>query len=271
MNNTNDDIKRYLKLISVIPAKFIDELFEMYGEETIQTDLVIDLDMVASWLNCKKKELLRTLRNTYKEGIDFICAKGTPKVKYGNNTLKCLITPDCFKRLCMLSRSKNAEQVRTYFIEIESLIIKYRTQLIEGIKLDILKTKKLNKIRDAIEDDNEGYTYIIKASKDIPDIFKIGHSKNLVNRLRTYQTGKLEDVEVVFIYKTINHKAVERCVKGLVQRYGLKHGKEIYQLNLDVLKYIMKGCGTLSTKLQYKMKGAPKMTGEYYAVIPKKR
>lgn len=84
--------------------------------------------------------------------------RAKPKVKYGNNHISCMITPDCFKRVCMLSRSKNAEQVRSYFIEIESLIIKYRTQLIEGIKHDIANMKKQNKIRKNI-DAKEGYTY----------------------------------------------------------------------------------------------------------------
>lgn len=148
-------------------------------------------------------------------------------------------------------------------------MIKYRTQLIEGIRQDVLKAKKQKQIRASLEDKDEGYTYIIRASKDIPDVFKVGHSKNFLRRLSTYQTEKLDDVEVVFVYKTINHQAVERCVKGLVKNYGLQSRKEIYQLNLDALKSIMKGCGTLSTKLEYKMKGPSKMDGGYYAVFSK--
>ena len=50
-----------------------------------------------------------------------------------NNYKLYMLTPDCFKRLAMLSRSKNAEMVRTYFIEVEGLFLKYRTQTTEGM------------------------------------------------------------------------------------------------------------------------------------------
>ena len=40
------------------------------------------------------------------------------------------ITPDCMKRMCMLSTTKKAEDVRTYFIKIEKLIDKYKQIII---------------------------------------------------------------------------------------------------------------------------------------------
>lgn len=264
--NDKEDIKKYLKLISTIPTQFIDDFFEFYREETIQTDFVINLEQVAKWLQCRKRDLLRTLKNSYKNGIDYIVNRAKPKVKYGNNHLLCMITPDCFKRICMLSRSRNAEQVRSYFIEIESLIIKYRTQLIEGIKNDIERLSKQKKMKSKIES-NEGYVYIIKASINHNDMFKVGHSQNLIKRLRTYQTGKLEDVEVVFLYKSNDHEAVEKCVKSLVQKHRLNSNSEIYHLNLDMLKTIINGCGRLSMKLEHRMKGESKIGGQYYMVL----
>ena len=99
------------------------------------------------------------------------------------------------------------------------------------------------------------------------EIYKVGFSTNLLKRLRVYQTGKLEDIDVVYVYKTDNCQAVERCVKSLVEGYRLDNNKEIYQLSLDVLKSIMNGCGKLSMKLEYKMKGPTKTDGQFYAVI----
>ena len=37
-----------------------------------------------------------------------------------------LFTPDCFKRLCVRSRGKKAEDVRTYFIQLEGLVMRYK-------------------------------------------------------------------------------------------------------------------------------------------------
>ena len=123
------DIKRHIKLLSTVPEAFIDELFELYGQETTQTDFVISISRVSKWLKCNKKELLRTVRRMYHQDIDYIVTKKTIKTLHAHNVKEYYITPDCFKRLCMMSKAQNAELVRTYFIEIESLIIKYRTQL----------------------------------------------------------------------------------------------------------------------------------------------
>jgi hypothetical protein len=44
-----------------------------------------------------------------------------------------MLTPDCFKRICMRSRSSRAEDVRTYFIELESLLVRCRSTLLKGM------------------------------------------------------------------------------------------------------------------------------------------
>lgn len=44
-----------------------------------------------------------------------------------------MITPDCMKRMCMLSSSAKIEEVRTYFIEIEKLINKYKQVIIDDL------------------------------------------------------------------------------------------------------------------------------------------
>jgi phage anti-repressor protein len=262
----NRDIKQHIKLLSTVPEAFIDELFEFYGEETTQTDFVISISRVSKWLRCSKKEILRTLRRMYKQDIDYIVTKKTIQKLHAHNVKEYYITPDCFKRLCMMSKAHNAELVRTYFIEIESLMIKYRTQLIAGIQEDIRQMQKQRKIRQSI-DKNQGYTYIIKSSINRKQMYKVGHAKNLINRLRTYQTGKFEDVEVVFVYKTNDFKAVENCVKALANKYRAQKRKEIFELNLDMLKDIIQGCGRLSMKLEHRSRERSQIGGDYYIVL----
>ena len=55
-----------------MPDAFVDELFEFYKPETLQTDFVIKLDAIAKWLKTSKYKLNQTLRNTYKENMDYI-------------------------------------------------------------------------------------------------------------------------------------------------------------------------------------------------------
>jgi phage anti-repressor protein len=89
-------------------------------------DYAIDLDKVCKWLNISKFNILRTLRSSYREDIDYTITKSVNKKgKYGGNNYKLvMITPDCFKRLSMKSTSNKADEVRTYFIELEQCCLK---------------------------------------------------------------------------------------------------------------------------------------------------
>jgi phage anti-repressor protein len=118
----------FLKKYSSIPNEFLTELYNMYDENTKPYDLCINLESVAKWLSVNKTELMKTLRNSYSCEIDYIIKKApnpNKKDPRNNNYKLVLITPDCFKRVCMLTRSRRGEDVRTYFIEVEKLLLKY--------------------------------------------------------------------------------------------------------------------------------------------------
>lgn len=109
----------------------------MYDENASSFDLVINLDMVAKWLAIKKSVLIKTLKHSYKESVDYKIKKtaNPNKILPRNNNYKLvMITPDCFKRLCMQSRSKKAEEMRSYFIDIETILFKYRNDIIHGLQ-----------------------------------------------------------------------------------------------------------------------------------------
>ena len=126
----SEESKKFVKRFTSVPENFVNELFKFYDENTKQTDIVISLDSVAKWLQSSKNDLTKTLKRTYIKDVDFsIKSMVNPNKKLGsvgaNNYKEILITPDCFKRLCMLSRAKKAELVRTYFIDVETQFLKY--------------------------------------------------------------------------------------------------------------------------------------------------
>lgn len=61
----------------------------MYNPETIQTDFVINLDKVASWLKITKSDLLRTLQQSYKLDIDFTISKAKRKMVETTTSWSC--------------------------------------------------------------------------------------------------------------------------------------------------------------------------------------
>ena len=261
--------KEFVKLTSAVPGHFIDELFEFYDENTQQTDPVIRLDTVAKWLSSTKQSLMETLKHSYRENFDYTIQKYTPinkKVPRANNNKLYLLTPDCFKRLAMMSRSKNAEMIRTYFIEIENLFFKYRGEMLSGMQEELERLERNQKARASLTDPKAGYMYIVRASEHKDGLVKIGRSKDLLSRLRAYNSGRADDIEVLYMYKVEDLESTEACVKSLLKKHQYRKYKEVYQANIDIIKELIQGCGQLSAKLHYK-KQKMEMTGGFYIVI----
>lgn len=266
------DLKEFLKTHSTISNEFIDVFLSFYDPETIQTDFVVDAAIVVKWLGIQKKYMMETLRSSYKEGIDYKVEKSSNKKgRYGGNNYKTiLLTPDCFKRVCMRSKSKRSEEVRTYFIQLESLLVRYKSHLLEGMDAEIKRMEKA--ARPKREEDSVGYVYIIKASPDLDSVYKIGRTKDLTKRLATYSTGTADGVEVLFKFRTDNHRAVEGCVKAWLKEYQYRKYKEVYQANINMIKRIISGCDGIGLgllKKEFISSKAPKMTGGYYLVLGK--
>ncbi len=111
MNNT--DLINFLKKYSNISNNFIDDFFSLYTVKTSKNDFVINLENVAKWLKTNRKELKKTLLRSYIKDVDYVIIKKQTK---GRPYEETFITSECFKRLCMLSRSEKAEQVFTFEI-----------------------------------------------------------------------------------------------------------------------------------------------------------
>ena len=99
------------------PILSVGEKAELDTTSSSSNDHIVDVGRVAYWLETKIENLMATLRDSYKRGVDYTVTKPTnvPKRHGGQNRLIVLITLDCFKMLCMRSRTKKAEDVRAYF------------------------------------------------------------------------------------------------------------------------------------------------------------
>lgn len=253
-----------------MPEQFIDELFELYNDDssTLQTDFVIKLSAVIKWLKSRQDHMVRTLKRSYVDNVDYIITRPnniTKKDNRNNNYKEYLLTPDCFKRLAMMSRSKNAELIRTYFIEVEGLFIKYRDQTLLGMQADLERLHKADRIKRKIEP-KSGYLYIVKASEKQDGLYKIGRSKDLIQRLRAYNTGRSEDIDLLYVYQTPDIHGAEICAKGFLKKYQLRKYKEVYQANLALIKDLIGSCARIGAKLVHR-NSKERMTGGYYIVI----
>ena len=138
-------LQTFFKKYSSISNIFIDDFFSLYTNNTTDNDLVINFDNLVNWLHMRKDSLKRTLIETYIKNIDYKIKKIASKTP-GKPREVIMITADCCKRLCMLSKTKKAEEVRTYFIEVEKLMNKYKDYIIDALnkKVGILENNQKN-------------------------------------------------------------------------------------------------------------------------------
>jgi hypothetical protein len=263
------DLKTFLKNYSPINKQFLDEFLSFYSENTLDIDLVINLELVIKWLNVKKGVIKKTLVNSYKKNIDYSITPIKKKIGEGSGPPSelIIITPRCFKKICMLTRSKNGENVRNYYLELEIMVDKYKNYLIK-IMNEKIKTLEYNQ-KSKSKYPKTGCIYIINANcKDCKNLYKLGKTENLRDRLKTYNTGNADDIEVLYHYDVKdNIDKLEKCVKIQIKQYQYRKYKEVYQVNIDILKNVIKQCDKF--KLILKGGNINEINGEVFLLILK--
>jgi phage anti-repressor protein len=257
-------LQSFLKKYSSISNTFIDDFFSLYSAETTDNDLVINFDNLVKWLTIRKDSLKRTLIETYIKNIDYKIKKIASKTP-GKPREEILITADCCKRLCMLSKTKKAEEVRTYFIEVEKLMNKYKDYIIDALnkKVGILENNQ-----KTIPNNKNGVIYILKTDKDIIDLYKIGKTQKFKERIRTHNSSHIDNVDIVHIYETKYIDEVEKCLKNVLSTRQYRKRKEFYQIDLDVLKELIKSCDKMSLTVR-KINKNIRQEGEFFIMLDK--
>lgn len=253
-----ESLQSYLKKFSTISNNFIDDFFSLYQYDTKDDEFVIDLEVLTKWLGTAKGAIKETLKASYTKNIDY-----TEKiVKTGANgrpSATVLLTPDCMKRLCMVSRTSKAEEVRSYFIELEKHIDQYKDAIIERYMANHSPKPK---------DTAGGVIYLLNTDLNLPGVYKLGKSSDFKSRLKTHQSSHVDNIKVVKIYKTTDIDNVEQCLKQYLKSKQYKKYKEFYQVDIDDVSKLFKICNsaTLSAK---KVLSKTEQKDSYYIYLQK--
>jgi len=250
-----EDFAEFLKKYSTIPNTFIDDFFTFYSYNTTDEDIIIDLSIVAKWLNILKADLKKTIVRSYIENVDYKISINKSGSKGGRPSETILISTSCFRRLCMSSNTDKGKEVRKYYEKIEKLLHKYKNNIIKSLKkrVDILENNQ-----KPIINPEQGVIYFIKSQLETDEVFKLGKSKKFKKRLLTHNSSHSDNVEIALIFETHNIDQVEQCLKVVLKNHQYRKRKEIYQVNLDILKEIMEGCDELINRVDHKIKNRNK-------------
>ena len=251
-------LSEYLKKYTTISSKFIDDFFSLYDYKTLDTDFVINLETLVKWLGAIKNSLKETLTKSYTKDVDYTVEKDTTKT-YGRHREKIMLTPDCMKRLIMLSKTKKAEEVRTYFIELEKHIDKYKNVIFE---------KYEGNLKPIPKSENEGVIYVLQSDLNLPGVYKIGKTNDFKSRIKTHHSSLDDNVRVKIIFRTDYIDEVEHCMKYYMKDKQYRKYKEFYQVDADIIKKMLKECDKMSVVARKTISGK-NQKGGYFIYIDK--
>jgi phage anti-repressor protein len=252
---------------SNIPKEFLNDFFNLGGNSYGDTYKNINFDNIVKWLDVQKNHLKRLLKDNFKVMDDYTEEKILVKNKKrgANYVSKIMLTPDCFKELCMLSQSDKAKGVRKYYIVAEGLLRDHFEQIINELnkELGLIKTN----IKKPIEVIG-GHIYILKAmNTSQKNMFKLGNSDDMKKRLRVYNTGNANNIEPLFVMKVDDINMVEGCVKNLAREYQYKKNKEVYNIDFEFLKKLCIKCKNFIKQLEKEFSNDMKTTKSKLKII----
>lgn len=284
------EYKDFLKKFSGVNSKFVDDFFSLYNSDSLPSDHVIDLEIVAAYLDTRKNNMLKTLKESYVRNVDYTITTYRGK-NPGKKKQTILLTPDCFKLLCMQSKSKNAQKVRLYFLEVEKTLNMYKEEIYEAMMKRVQEVE--SNLKPIVPGSVKGAVYVLKAKEVIDSprevhdiIYKIGSAtdkkRGAKGRLTTYMADKADNdqLELVYLYKTDYAIEIEKCLKTLLKKTQYRKYKEVYRVDLNVIKELInKRCAPGVEKIErslvitdYVKKGALSVkkggeSSELYAVL----
>lgn len=264
-----DKLEKFLIEKSNINKKFIIDFFGFQKKNIYlkYKPFVIDLDDVAYWLNAVKGNLKDTIVESYTEMKDYMIVyddllllkqKQNGNSQGGHNKEIILLTSECFKMLCLRSKTKKSEQVRKYYIELEKLIDEYKDIIITNLnrKVKILQN-------DLRKDDMKTgkYCYIFEETDELGEkYYRLGQSGNIKLRMNNHNSSNAHKKILSYKIKTDNILHFEACLRGVMYDFRYKNNKDYYNIPKNRIEEAIKHC----TKIVKKFKNpscVPKLSG----------
>jgi phage anti-repressor protein len=237
------NFRNFLKKYSPVNIQFIDDFNEIISEDLFDKyrEFLIDSETLRKWLQLKiKKDFDAIIKKTYNLGVDYIKKniKSTNN-SGGSNRIVYMLTPETAKKICLVTKSKLGNNIRQYFIDIELTLYKYQNYIIDGLNN---KIKQLENNQKPKVNANKKLIYIFKALNTEVTLYKVGKTINSKKRFNSHNSPLANDIELLYIYETENIDQVEACAKNKMKKYSYRKYKEIYQVNLGIIKTIIKDC-----------------------------
>lgn len=237
------DFKTFLLKYTTINSKFIEDFYTIIKEDYIENynSFLIDSELLRKWLKINiKQEFTNTIKRSYKLNVDYTIKKvKLSEGSGGHNREIITLTPEATKKICLMTKSKIGNDVRQYFIDIELALYKFKNHIIESLnkKIQQLENNQKPKINTT-----KGIIYVFRALNNDTTLYKIGRTINSKKRFNAHNSPLANDIEVIMTYEADNIEQLETCVKNFMKKSQYRKYKEIYEVDLDIIKNVIKDC-----------------------------
>jgi hypothetical protein len=237
------DFQTFINKYSFINSSFVKDFYNIIKEDYIErsNEFLIDSEILRKWLLVNSRRAFNdTIKKTYKKNVDYMIQKVKKTDGSGGHNLELItLTPEAAKKICLSTHSKIGPKVQQYFLDIELALYKYKNYIIEGMskKIEQLENNMKPKINS-----NKKIIYIFRALNTELTLYKIGKTINSKTRFSKHNSPLANDLEVLFQYETENIDQVEACIKSYMKKSQYRKYKEVYQINLDIIKKAIKEC-----------------------------
>jgi hypothetical protein len=235
MKNLKDNVFiTLLKKYTTIDNEFINIFFKKFSVGDELNFDIKDID-VAKYLGIELINLRKRLNNYYSKNKNFIENVDFIKIE---NRIKSVTYVDyflnyqCFEKIAMGGDSYQSEEVRMYFVKLREFMFEHQ-ELINQAMENNTNLNKFNGFESI-------YFFVI--DKQHQDVLKIGRTSFVVQRLRNYNVGRINEVDLKYYALVKNNVMIEKCMKhNLIENQYIKN-KEIYKIKPTVLKEIINEC-----------------------------
>ncbi len=238
------DFKTFLVKYTTINTKFIEDFSNIINEEYIEryNDFLIDSEVLRKWLKISiRKEFVSNIKKNYKINVDYKIEKvKKSEGSGGHNREVIILTPEATKKICLMTKSKVGNDVRQYFLDIELAFYKFKNHIIESLnkKIEQLENNQKPKINST-----KGLIYIFRAlNTENATLYKIGRTISSKKRFNSHNSPLANDLEIIMTYEADNIEQLESCIKAMMKKAQYRKYKEIYEVDLDIIKNVIKDC-----------------------------
>jgi phage anti-repressor protein len=192
--------------------------FYSYLSYDTERDFVVDLDNIWQWLGyTRKNDTKKLLEKHFALNKDYqVFLSSERKQRGGHNKKQYLMNIKTFKKLCLKSDTKKAEDIHDYFLKMEEIMFDYTKEQLVNVQglvtikdQEILLLKQTNSFQLPFEPtpyqeltkDQTVYVFQQNGDKN-PNLYKIGETTDLKKRTQQYKTGSSSGINIVFQYKT---------------------------------------------------------------------